>query len=72
MKRFPTAKERYPRAGKVIEHPYCGTPDCCQSCEQLELFPVSIYSKDTKHRPASFPLDTITDRIDESKNEDIT
>ena len=72
LERFPTAEERYPRAGKVIEHPYCGTPDCCQSCEQLELFPVSIYTKDTKHRPASFPLDTITDRIDESQNKDIT
>lgn len=48
------------------EHLYCGTPDCCQQCEpvQLELFPVSIYSKDTKDNTLSFPLDTITDSID--------
>ena len=36
------------------EHLYCGTENCCQSCEQLELFPVSIYSKDTKEKPLSF------------------
>lgn len=54
MERFPTLEERYPRQGEVIEHPYCGTPDCCQQCEQLELFPVSIYSKDTKSKPLSF------------------
>ena len=56
MERFPTLEERYPRAGEVIEHPYCGTPDCCQQCTpvQLELWPVSIYEKDTKQKPLSF------------------
>ena len=41
------------------EHLYCGTPDCCQQCEpvQLELFPVSIYTKDTKENSSSFPLE---------------
>ena len=29
------------------EHTNCGTENCCQQCEQLELFPVSIYTKDT-------------------------
>ena len=57
LHRFPTAEERYPRAGKVIEHPYCGTENCCQQCEQLELFPVSIYTKDTKQNMASSALD---------------
>ena len=38
--------------GEHEEHLWCGTPDCCMSCDtaepiQLELFPVSIYSKDT-------------------------
>ena len=46
------------------EHLHCGTPDCCMSCDtavpvQLELFPVSIYSKDTKDNTLSFPLDTL-------------
>jgi len=46
------------------EHLYCGTPDCCMSCDtavpvQLELFPVSIYSKDTKDNTLSLPLDTL-------------
>ena len=59
MERFPTLEERYPRQGEVIEHPYCGTPDCCQQCEtavpvQLELWPVSIYEKDTNEKPLSF------------------
>ena len=41
------------------EHTNCGTPDCCMSCEsaepvQLELWPVSIYEKDTKQKPLSF------------------
>jgi len=41
------------------EHLYCGTPECCQQCEpvQLELFPVSIYSKDTKEETTSFRLE---------------
>jgi len=41
------------------EHPNCGTPECCQQCEpvQLELFPVSIYTKDTKEEVTSFPLE---------------
>ena len=38
---------------ETIEHTNCGTPDCCQQCTpiQLELFPVSIYAKDTKQKP---------------------
>ena len=38
------------------EHTNCGTPDCCQQCTpvQLELWPVSIYEKDTKQKPLSF------------------
>ena len=41
------------------EHTNCGTPNCCMSCEsaepvQLELWPVSIYEKDTKQKPLSF------------------
>ena len=44
------------------EHLYCGTPECCMSCDtavpvQLELFPVSIYSKDTNENSSSFPLE---------------
>ena len=41
------------------EHLYCGTPECCQQCEpvQLELFPVSIYTKDTNENSSSFPLE---------------
>ena len=44
------------------EHPNCGTPECCQQCDtavpvQLELFPVSIYTKDTKEEVTSFPLE---------------
>ena len=41
---------------ETIEHTNCGTPDCCQQCTpiQLELFPVSIYAKDTKQKPLSF------------------
>ena len=44
---------------ETIEHTNCGTPDCCMSCDtaepvQLELFPVSIYAKDTKQKPLSF------------------
>ena len=56
MERFPTLEERYPRAGEVIEHPYCGTPDCCQQCTpvQLELWPLEIYTKDTNEKPLSF------------------
>ena len=38
--------------GEHEEHLWCGTPDCCMSCDtaepvQLELWPVSIYEKDT-------------------------
>jgi len=45
--------------GEHEEHLWCGTPDCCQECvpEQLELFPVSIYTKDTKEEVTSFPLE---------------
>ena len=43
--------------GEHEEHLWCGTPDCCQQCEQLELFPVSIYTKDTKENTTSFPLE---------------
>jgi hypothetical protein len=63
LHRFPTLEERYPRRGEPLpektkeEHPNCGTPDCCQMCEQLELFPVSIYSKDTNQNMASSSLD---------------
>lgn len=44
------------------EHLYCGTPDCCMSCDtavpvQLELFPVSIYTKDTKEETTSSRLE---------------
>ncbi len=45
--------------GEHEEHLWCGTPDCCQQCEQLELFPVSIYTKDTKEETTSSRLDTI-------------
>ena len=50
--------------GEHEEHLWCGTPDCCMSCDtaepvQLELFPDSIYQKDTKEKLASSPLDTI-------------
>ena len=63
LERFPTAEERYSRRGdklpeRTIEHPNCGTPDCCMQCDpatpeinlaeeeaiQLEL----NFSKDTK------------------------
>ena len=48
--------------GEHEEHLWCGTPDCCMSCDtaepiQLELFPVSIYSKDTNENITSFPLE---------------
>ena len=52
--------------GEHEEHLWCGTPDCCMSCDtavpvQLELFPDIFTPKDTKQDTSSFPLDTITD-----------
>lgn len=44
------------------EHLYCGTPDCCMSCDtavpvQLELFPDLFPVKDTNDNTLSFPLE---------------
>ena len=48
--------------GEHEEHLWCGTPDCCMSCDtaepiQLELFDVSIYTKDTKEEITSSRLE---------------
>ena len=48
--------------GEHEEHLWCGTPDCCMSCDtaepiQLELFSESIYSKDTKEEITSSRLE---------------
>jgi hypothetical protein len=45
-----------------LEHTNCGTPECCMSCDtavpvQLELFPVSIYTKDTNDNSTSSRLE---------------
>lgn len=45
-----------------LEHTNCGTPECCMSCDtavpvQLELFPLSIYTKDTNDNSTSSRLE---------------
>jgi len=53
LERFPTIEERYPRRGeklpeRTIEHPNCGTPDCCQQCDTAEPVQLELnFEKDT-------------------------
>jgi len=53
LERFPTIEERYSRRGeklpeRTIEHPNCGTPDCCQQCDTAEPVQLELnFEKDT-------------------------